>query len=299
MAHLFRSVAVLALLALATGVGLTALGFQAGGVSLGSALFLAGTTALVLTVTLVAVLFRIDTVARRLEIRLEEAEARSIDARRTAQRAFGRLTSMEDAWVQTATSDELDNVRAQVRRVQREFSAHRPAAMEQSIERVRAELAAHIATHHARAPKRRGSVSRSSPFGTIHKVQDLEGIGASRSRSLEAIGIQDTRQLWFAEPAVVARAIDCGLREAQRIQHQAELMAIEGIDGRQAELLSAAGIASIQELALTEPEDLHIRLQIHARERDTIVGKEQVDAWVQAAKRHRTTPAEIAEAAYL
>lgn len=131
----------------------------------------------------------------------------------------------------------------------------------------------------------------SSPFGDIHPVIDVEGVGDVYEKKLGAMGIVDTEQLWKADPKKVADNLDVPLKTAQKWHAMAELMALDGIGPQYAELLVRAGITSIHELANTKAEAVLDQVQQTEEGRDVRIQGNQISIkytrrWVRTAKEH-------------
>lgn len=122
-----------------------------------------------------------------------------------------------------------------------------------------------------------------TPFGDIHDVEDVEGIGETYKQALTDLDIVDTEQLWDADPDAIAEALDVGHRRVRNWQDQAELMALNGVGPQYAELLVRAGIRSIGELAVWEPDPLIKAV------RDK---QEELDVQIQGAKLSESRAAE-------
>ncbi len=132
---------------------------------------------------------------------------------------------------------------------------------------------------------------RDSPFGDIHDVDDIQGIGPVYKERLNDMGIHDSEELWEANPSVVAARIDVPPATVYKWQRMAELMSINGIGPQYAELLERSGVASILELSKADPDrllktikekedSLNVNIQGNAIER-TIV-----ERWIREAEEH-------------
>ncbi len=130
-----------------------------------------------------------------------------------------------------------------------------------------------------------------TPFGNIHHVRRVEGIDEAKVHRLKALNIVDTEQLWKAQPGPLADELDVPTTTVKRWQNMAELMALEPVEPPHAELLVSAGITSIDELALMEPETVAQRIQeanidrkVHIQGHP--VSTKHTDPWVYAAQKH-------------
>ena len=129
------------------------------------------------------------------------------------------------------------------------------------------------------------------PFGDVHPVIEVEGVGPSYAKKLKTLGIEDTRELWYADAAEVAAELGIGSPLVVQWQQMCELIAVNGIGRQYAELLVKSGVRSIAELAKQRPaalvkkiedatEDLQNRIQANP------VTVALVTRWINAAKAH-------------
>jgi predicted flap endonuclease-1-like 5' DNA nuclease len=130
-----------------------------------------------------------------------------------------------------------------------------------------------------------------TPFGDIHEVEDLEGIGETYGDKLRRMGIVDTEDLWQADVAHVAEKLDASPRRIRRWQAQAELMALKDVGPQFAELLARADVFSIRELAAWDPDDLLDVVQSAEDDLDVSIQGAELDpgrvaTWVQSADQH-------------
>jgi predicted flap endonuclease-1-like 5' DNA nuclease len=98
-----------------------------------------------------------------------------------------------------------------------------------------------------------------------YKVIDIEGIGANYAAKLEAIGIFTTDDLLEAGSKKSGRtkiADTTGIPESLVLTwvNHADLHRIKGVAGQIAELLEAAGVDTVKELAVRNAENLHTKL---------------------------------------
>ncbi len=133
--------------------------------------------------------------------------------------------------------------------------------------------------------------SEVDPFGDIHPVIDVEGIGEVYTEALEDAGIKDSRRLWHADADEVAQALDVSPKVVRRWQNQAELMALDEVGPQYAELLVRSGITSIEALRDEEPGDLLAKIQkkqddLEVRIQGNVQSERRVQRWIEAAKRH-------------
>ncbi len=98
-----------------------------------------------------------------------------------------------------------------------------------------------------------------------YKIVDVEGIGAVYAEKLQTAGIKDTDALLEKGATAAGRK---ALAEATEISgkliltwvNHADLMRIDGIGPQFAELLEAAGVDTVKELAHRVPENLEAKL---------------------------------------
>lgn len=98
-----------------------------------------------------------------------------------------------------------------------------------------------------------------------YKVIDIEGIGSNYASKLEAIGIFTTSDLLEkggTKKGRVAIAETTGLPESLLLTwvNHADLHRVKGIAGQIAELLEAAGVDTVKELAVRNAANLHEKL---------------------------------------
>lgn len=131
------------------------------------------------------------------------------------------------------------------------------------------------------------------PFGDIHPIDSIEGIGPKYTSLLSKLGILNTQQLWRANKRDVAMSLGLSAKRVQNWQERAELMAVSGIGSQYAELLERSGVHSIKELAASNPEVLLRRVQRKENSLDVNIqgntpGESIVASWIDAANDHQT-----------
>jgi len=123
------------------------------------------------------------------------------------------------------------------------------------------------------------------------KISVIEGVGKSYEETLRAHGIRSVEKFLQACATKKARtelAEKTGISEKLILKwtNHADLMRIKGIGGQYSELLEAAGVDTVVELATRNPENLFKKLQeVNAqkelvRNLPTLV---QVEDWVKQA----------------
>jgi predicted flap endonuclease-1-like 5' DNA nuclease len=121
---------------------------------------------------------------------------------------------------------------------------------------------------------------------------DIEGIGAVYARRLKEAGVASTEALLAEGATPKGRK---GLAERTgiapgRILHwvnRADLFRIPGVAEQYSDLLAAAGVETVLELAQRAPEHLHAKMAEIGHTRHLVrhlPSLEQVSVWVQEAK---------------
>ncbi len=124
------------------------------------------------------------------------------------------------------------------------------------------------------------------------KLSSIEGIGEVYALKLKEAGVGSVEKL--LEVGATARgrkelAQKTGLSEAQILNwvNRADLTRIKGVNTQYADLLEAAGVDSVPELAQRNPENLYAKL-VETNEVKKLVRKlptpAQVKKWVEQAK---------------
>ena len=123
------------------------------------------------------------------------------------------------------------------------------------------------------------------------KVTVLRGVSEEYAQRLEAAGVRSVAELLRACARRKDRerlAGQCGIPGALLLKwtHYADLMRIRGVGGEYAELLAAAAVESVPELARRSPEQLTARLEAVNAEHDLVRRVPvllQVRSWVRQA----------------
>ncbi len=124
------------------------------------------------------------------------------------------------------------------------------------------------------------------------RLSSIEGIGEVYATKLKEAGVGSVEKL--LEVGATARgrkelAQKTGLSEAQILNwvNRADLTRIKGVNTQYADLLEAAGVDSVPELAQRNPENLYAKL-VETNEAKKLVRKlptaSQVENWVAQAK---------------
>jgi predicted flap endonuclease-1-like 5' DNA nuclease len=124
------------------------------------------------------------------------------------------------------------------------------------------------------------------------KLLEIEGIGAANAQRLEKVGVTSIEQLLRdgASPAGRRRlATESGIDERKLLEwvNHADLMRINGVGSEYSDLLEAAGVDSIPELANRNAENLHAKMvEVNAAKklvrRDPSLSETQ--RWIAEAK---------------
>jgi predicted flap endonuclease-1-like 5' DNA nuclease len=124
------------------------------------------------------------------------------------------------------------------------------------------------------------------------KLLEVEGIGAANAQRLEKIGVTSIEQLLRdgASPAGRRRlATESGIDERKLLEwvNHADLMRIKGVGSEYSDLLEAAGVDSVPELANRNAENLLAKMaEVNAAKklvrRDPSLS--EVQRWVAEAK---------------
>lgn len=123
-------------------------------------------------------------------------------------------------------------------------------------------------------------------------IRQVEGIGEVYAEKLRAIGITNTETLLERGATPQGRAsiaAETGISPdlILRWVNHVDLFRVKGIGEEYADLLEAAGVDTVPELAQRNPENLYQRLVEVNRERNLVrqlPGLEQVRRWVEQAK---------------
>lgn len=98
-----------------------------------------------------------------------------------------------------------------------------------------------------------------------HKVIDIEGVGAAYAEKLAAAGINNTDELLEKCAAPAGRkalAEETGIEEKKILRwcNHADLFRVKGVGPQFAELLEAAGVDTVKELAHRNAENLAAKM---------------------------------------
>jgi predicted flap endonuclease-1-like 5' DNA nuclease len=124
-------------------------------------------------------------------------------------------------------------------------------------------------------------------------IEDIEGIGPANATKLKAIGIATVESLLEKGATRSGRqeiVQTTGARDDQVLRwvNHADLYRIKGVGSEFAELLEAAGVDSVPELAQRSPTNLQQRMaEVNEQKKLTrrVPGESQVSDWVAEAKK--------------
>jgi len=124
------------------------------------------------------------------------------------------------------------------------------------------------------------------------KLVNIEGIGKTYAQKLEEIGIETTEALLEqgATPQgrkEITEKTEISKKLILRWVNQADLFRIKGIGEEYADLLEAAGVDTVPELAQRNPENLYDKLVATNQEKKLVrqlPALTKVTDWVQQAK---------------
>lgn len=124
------------------------------------------------------------------------------------------------------------------------------------------------------------------------KIEDIEGIGPVTGEKFRAAGVTDTDTLLARATTRAARkalAEATGVSEAQvlKFANMADLYRVKGVGSEYAELLEAAGVDSVPELARRTPANLTPAMaQVNEQKKlvRRVPTESEVAAWIEHAK---------------
>lgn len=125
------------------------------------------------------------------------------------------------------------------------------------------------------------------------KIEAVEGIGPAYAQKLIAAGVETDADMLSKAGSASGRAelsALTGIAESLILKwaNHVDLMRISGIGPQFAELLEAAGVDTVKELAQRKAENLTVKLrEVNAQKRLTraVPGASQVAKWIAEAKR--------------
>ncbi len=124
------------------------------------------------------------------------------------------------------------------------------------------------------------------------KIVEIEGIGEKLAATLEGAGIATVEALLAAGGTAKGReelAGKTGLKTSQILEwvNRADLMRVKGVGSEYSDLLEAAGVDTVKELATRRADNLHAKI-LEVNSAKNLVRRppalSQVEAWVADAK---------------
>lgn len=120
----------------------------------------------------------------------------------------------------------------------------------------------------------------------------IEGIGEAYEAKLKAAGVTSVEQLLEQGATkkgrvTIAEATDVSEKLILKWCNHADLIRIKGIGGEYSELLEAAGVDTVPELAQRRPDNLHAKMtEVNAAKQlvRKLPTEKQVADWVEQAK---------------
>lgn len=125
-----------------------------------------------------------------------------------------------------------------------------------------------------------------------YQIEEIEGIGPAYGEKLAACGITKTAELLERCGSAKGRkevAAASGLSETLLLKwvNMADLMRVPGVGSEFSELLEAAGVDTVKELAQRRADNLAAKMaEVNAAKRLTrrVPGEAEVSRWIEAAK---------------
>jgi predicted flap endonuclease-1-like 5' DNA nuclease len=123
-------------------------------------------------------------------------------------------------------------------------------------------------------------------------IEELEGIGPAFAAKLQEAGIRTVEGLLAAGGARAGResiAVNIGVEPGRVLEwvNRADLMRINGVGSEYADLLEAAGVDTVKELATRNPANLHAKV-VETNDAKKLVRRTPTEAdvtkWVTEAK---------------
>jgi predicted flap endonuclease-1-like 5' DNA nuclease len=123
-------------------------------------------------------------------------------------------------------------------------------------------------------------------------ITEIEGVGPAMAEKLQAAGIKTVEALLSAgatakERAALVESTGISLAQLTRWVNHADLFRLKGVGSQFAELLEAAGVDSVPELAQRNAANLRAKMaEVNAEKKLTraVPTEAMVEAWVAQAK---------------
>jgi predicted flap endonuclease-1-like 5' DNA nuclease len=125
-----------------------------------------------------------------------------------------------------------------------------------------------------------------------HKIEDVEGIGPVIGEKLRSAGVADIDALLNgaktpAQRKALAEASGLSEKQILKFANMVDLYRIKGVGSEYAELLEAAGVDTVPELAQRNAENLAKKLAAVNEEKNLtrrVPSESEVTRWVEEAK---------------
>jgi predicted flap endonuclease-1-like 5' DNA nuclease len=123
-------------------------------------------------------------------------------------------------------------------------------------------------------------------------IEDVEGIGPAIGEKLRTAGVADTEALLSgaktpAQRKALAEAAGLSEKQILKFANMVDLYRIKGVGSEYAELLEAAGVDTVPELAQRNAENLAKKLAAVNEEKNLarrVPSESEVTRWVEEAK---------------
>jgi predicted flap endonuclease-1-like 5' DNA nuclease len=127
----------------------------------------------------------------------------------------------------------------------------------------------------------------------VTRLIDIEGVGPAYAAKLQKAGVRSTESLLERGATPAGRkavAAKSGVSDALILEwvNHVDLFRIKGVGSEYADLLEAAGVDTVIELAQRNPEQLHVKLLTVNQAKKLVrrpPGFNQVRSWIQQAKK--------------
>jgi hypothetical protein len=121
------------------------------------------------------------------------------------------------------------------------------------------------------------------------ELEDLRTLPTDAVSDLEERGIARPRQLLDAiEDPERLQGIELSVLDLREVEAEIRLLTLKGIGGHHGELLRQAGIESVEELALSDPDELYRTLErVRGAATFPTLRREMVRVWVAAARERK------------
>ena len=125
------------------------------------------------------------------------------------------------------------------------------------------------------------------------KLIEIEGIGPAYAAKLEGVGVNSVEKLLEKGASKKGRetlAEKSGISEKRILEwvNRADLARIKGVGSEYADLLEAAGVDTVPELAQRKPENLAAKMAEISKQKDLtrkVPSAKEVADWVEQAKK--------------